>query len=114
MLKLANEFEAAVGTIIEAVSSASTELEAAAGTLTKTADTTQQLSGMVAAASEELSSSITEISRHVNGTVIRDVGDDRASRFQESDQQLVGHLDILAQACETARNAPWVSLREII
>jgi methyl-accepting chemotaxis protein len=79
MQKLANEFEAAVGDIIETVSSASTELEASAGTLTKTADSTQQLSGMVAAASEEASanvqsvasateemtSSITEISRQV-------------------------------------------------
>jgi len=51
MVKLANEFEAAVGGIIETVSSASTELEAAAGTLTQTADTTQRLSTVVAAAS---------------------------------------------------------------
>ena len=61
MLKLANEFEAAGGTIIETVSSASTELEAAAGTLSKTADTTQQLSGMVAAASEEASSNVQSV-----------------------------------------------------
>jgi methyl-accepting chemotaxis protein len=61
MHKLATEFEAAVGTIIDTVSSASTELEAAAGTLTKTADTTQQLSGMVAAASEEASSNVQSV-----------------------------------------------------
>jgi methyl-accepting chemotaxis protein len=61
MHKLANEFEAAVGAIIDTVSSASTELEAAAGTLTKTADTTQQLSGMVAAASEEASSNVQSV-----------------------------------------------------
>jgi len=79
MVKLANEFEAAVGGIIETVSSASTELEAAANTLTRTADTTQQLSTVVASASEEasanvqsvasateeMSSSIGEISRQV-------------------------------------------------
>jgi methyl-accepting chemotaxis protein len=79
MHKLANEFEAAVGGIIENVSSASTELEAAAHTLTKTADTTQQLSTMVASASEqasanvqsvasateEMSSSVSEIGRQV-------------------------------------------------
>jgi len=79
MVKLANEFEAAVGGIIETVSSASTELEAAANTLTKTAETTQQLSTVVASASEEASanvqsvasateemtSSITEIGRQV-------------------------------------------------
>ena len=61
MLKLANEFEAAVGDIIETVSSASIELEAAAHTLTKTADTTQQLSTMVASASEEASASVQSV-----------------------------------------------------
>lgn len=79
MHRLAGDFEAAVGEIIETVASASTELEAAAGTLTHTADSTQQLSVAVASASEEastnvqsvasaseqLSSSITEISRQV-------------------------------------------------
>ncbi len=61
MRKLADEFEAAVGTIIETVSSASTELEAAAGTLTKTADNTQQLAGVVASASEEASANVQSV-----------------------------------------------------
>jgi len=79
MYRLANQFESAVGEIIETVSSASTELEASAGTLTSTAEHSQQLSIVVAAASEEastnvqsvasateeLSSSINEISRQV-------------------------------------------------
>jgi methyl-accepting chemotaxis protein len=79
MRKLADEFEAAVGEIVEMVSSASTELEASAASLTRTADETQQLSGRVeaaseeassnvrsvAAATEEMSTSITEISRQV-------------------------------------------------
>ena len=79
MVKLANSFEAAVGEIIETVSSASTELEASAGTLTATAERSQELTTMVAAASEEastnvqsvasateeLSSSVNEISRQV-------------------------------------------------
>ena len=38
MVKLANDFEGAVGEIIETVSSAATELEASAGTLTSTAE----------------------------------------------------------------------------
>jgi HAMP domain-containing protein len=38
MVKLADSFEAAVGEIVETVSSASTELEASAGTLTSTAE----------------------------------------------------------------------------
>ena len=79
MVKLANSFEAAVGEIVETVSSASTKLEASAGTLTSTAQRAQQVTIMVAAASEEastnvqsvasateeLSSSVNEISRQV-------------------------------------------------
>src|SRR5689334_14576962 len=79
MIKLADSFEAAVGEIVETVSSASTELEASASTLTSTAERSQELSTTVAAASEEastnvqsvasateeLSSSVTEISRQV-------------------------------------------------
>jgi len=61
MHKLANAFEAAVGGIIETVSSASTELEAAANTLTRTADTTQQLSTVVASASEEASANVQSV-----------------------------------------------------
>jgi methyl-accepting chemotaxis protein len=53
MIKLADDFEGAVGEIIETVSSASTELEASAGTLTSTAVRSQELTTMVAAASEE-------------------------------------------------------------
>ena len=79
MYKLADNFEGAVGEIIETVSSASTELEASAGTLTSTAERAQELTTMVAAASEEastnvqsvasateeLTSSVNEISRQV-------------------------------------------------
>ncbi|HEX4556632.1 MAG TPA: HAMP domain-containing methyl-accepting chemotaxis protein [Xanthobacteraceae bacterium] len=76
---LADKFETAVGAIVETVSSAATELEASAGTLTKSAETTQQLTTIVAEASEEastnvqsvasateqMSGSISEISRQV-------------------------------------------------
>jgi methyl-accepting chemotaxis protein len=79
MRKLADEFEAAIGEIVQTVSCASTELEASAITLTKTAEETQQLSGMVetasgeasnnvrsvAAAADEMTASISEISRQV-------------------------------------------------
>lgn len=79
MIKLADDFEGAVGEIIETVSSASTELEASAGTLTSTAERAQEHTTAVAASSEEastnvqsvasateeLSSSIGEISRQV-------------------------------------------------
>ncbi|MBR1198090.1 HAMP domain-containing protein [Bradyrhizobium sp. AUGA SZCCT0240] len=79
MIKLADTFETAVGEIVETVSSASNELEASAGTLTSNAERAQELTTMVAAASEEastnvqsvasateeLSSSVNEISRQV-------------------------------------------------
>ncbi|MGL9623825.1 methyl-accepting chemotaxis protein [Bradyrhizobium sp. U531] len=79
MYRLADDFEQAVGTIIETVSQAAGNLESSAGTLTSTADRSQDLAKTVtmasgeastnvqsvAAATEELSSSITEISRQV-------------------------------------------------
>jgi methyl-accepting chemotaxis protein len=79
MIKLADDFESAVGEIIETVSSASTELEASASKLTTTAVRSQELAIVVAAASEEasanvqsvasateeLTSSVNEISRQV-------------------------------------------------
>jgi methyl-accepting chemotaxis protein len=82
MHRVAGEFEAAVGEIVDAVSSASTELEASAETLTTTAEHAQDLSTTVASASEEastnvqsvasateeLSSSVTEIARQVQAS----------------------------------------------
>ena len=77
--RVADGFEEAVGRIIRTVSSASSDIEAAAGSLTKTAETTQKLSATVAvashsrrrmfrsaaAASEEMASSVAEIGRQV-------------------------------------------------
>jgi methyl-accepting chemotaxis protein len=79
MSRLADEFEARIGEIVETVSSASTELETSAKTLTATADRSQQLAVAVASASEQatanvqsvasaaeqLTTSVTEISRQV-------------------------------------------------
>ena len=79
MHRLADAFEGAVGEIVEMVSSAATELEASASTLTATAERSQELATTVAAASEEastnvesvasaseeLTSSVNEISRQV-------------------------------------------------
>jgi methyl-accepting chemotaxis protein len=56
--KLADGFEAAVGRIIESVSTAAHELETSAGTLTKTAETTLSLAGIVSSASEEASANV--------------------------------------------------------
>ena len=61
MIKLAGNFESAVGEIVETVSSASTELETSAGTLTATAERAQELTIMVAAASEEASTNVQSV-----------------------------------------------------
>jgi methyl-accepting chemotaxis protein len=82
MNRLANQFESEVGEIITLVSTAASQLEASAGTLSKTADTVQKVSHRaanassdasasvhsVAAASEELASSVVEISRQVDAS----------------------------------------------
>jgi len=76
---ITRRFEAVIGEIVQTVSSASTQLEASATTLTTTADRSQKMVTTVAAASEEAStnvqsvassteemaSSVTEISRQV-------------------------------------------------
>jgi methyl-accepting chemotaxis protein len=61
MVKMADNFEGAVGEIIETVSSASTELEASAGTLTKTSEHAQKVTATVAAASEEASTNVQSV-----------------------------------------------------
>ena len=79
MTKLANGFEAAIGEIVDTVSSAATELEASASTLSSTAGRAQELATAVAtgseaassnvhsvaSAAEEMSSSVREIGRQV-------------------------------------------------
>jgi methyl-accepting chemotaxis protein len=79
MQKMADDFEGAIGNIVETVSSASSQLEASATTLTSTAERAEDLTTRVASASEqastnvqsvasateEMASSITEISRQV-------------------------------------------------
>ena len=79
MRRLADAFQQAVGGIVDTVSSTARQLEGAAVSLTETAESTQQLSSGVAAASaqtsanvegvaaasEQLASTVTEISRQV-------------------------------------------------
>jgi len=100
MRRVADEFERAVGQIVQSVSSASTELEASATTLTKTAQMTQQLSGAVASASEEASanvesvatateemtSSVHEISRQVQQSSV--IAEEAVKQAQRTDGQI--------------------------
>jgi len=61
LIRFADEFEAAVGTIVSNVSASAVQLESAAGTLTRTAETTQSLSSRVAVTSEEASSNMQSV-----------------------------------------------------
>ncbi|MHB8270508.1 methyl-accepting chemotaxis protein [Bradyrhizobium sp.] len=60
-LRLASAFQDAVGSIVDKLSSEATELEAAASTLTRTAETTLELSGVVSGASGEASCNIRSV-----------------------------------------------------
>ncbi|WP_271554915.1 methyl-accepting chemotaxis protein [Bradyrhizobium sp. CCBAU 45394] len=59
--RLAGEFETAVGKVIDTVSSASTELEGSARSLTRTADHSRQLSASVATSSEDASTNVQRV-----------------------------------------------------
>jgi len=61
LIRFADQFEAAVGAIVSSVSASAVQLEQAAGTLTRTAETTQSLSSQVAGTSEEASSSMQSV-----------------------------------------------------
>ncbi|WP_028138842.1 methyl-accepting chemotaxis protein [Bradyrhizobium japonicum] len=94
MQRLAGGFEAAVGGIIETVASAATELERAAGTLTQTADTTQQLSTAVAAASEEASTNVQSVASAT---------EEMASSINEISRQVQESARISHEAVDQAR-----------
>jgi methyl-accepting chemotaxis protein len=108
MHQLADEFEAAVGNIVNIVSTASRDLEGAAGKLAKTAETTQQLSGLVASdsedascnvksiakATEELTSSVGEIARQVHES--SRIANEAVSQAQKTD----GRIAELSQAAQ--------------
>ena len=93
MHKVADTFQAAVGGIINTVSSTSTQLEAAAGTLTKTADTTQHLSTAVASASEEASANVQSVASAT---------EEMASSVNEIGRQVLESSRIAADAVKQA------------
>jgi methyl-accepting chemotaxis protein len=95
MRRLADEFESAVGEIVETVSSASTELEAAATTLTRTADTTQKLSTAVAAASEQASANVQSVAT---------ASEEMAASVTEIGRQVQESSRISGEAVTQARN----------
>ena len=94
MNKLADDFEGAVGQIIETVSSASTELEVSAGTLTATADRAQELTTVVAAASEEASTNVQSVASAT---------EEMASSVNEISRQVQESARMAGEAVDQAR-----------
>jgi methyl-accepting chemotaxis protein len=84
LIRFADEFETAVGAIVSNVSASAVQLESAAGTLTRTAETTQSLSSHVAGASEEASSNIQSVASATEelSTSVDEIG----RRVRESSQ----------------------------
>jgi len=108
LIRFADDFEAAVGTIVSNVSASAVQLEQAAGTLTRTAETTQSLSSQVAGASEEASSnmqSVATATEELSATV-----DEIGTRVRESNriaeaavlqaQQTDGRIGKLSRAAQ--------------
>jgi methyl-accepting chemotaxis protein len=106
MHKLADEFQAAVGNIVQTVSSASSQLEAAASTLTQNAETTQRLSTTAAAASNEASANVNSVasaSEQLTGSVneiARQVGESSriANEAVQQAQKTDARIATLSQA----------------
>jgi methyl-accepting chemotaxis protein len=94
MYKLADDFEGAVGEIIETVSSASTELEASANTLTATAERAQEVTTTVAAASEEASTNVQSVASAT---------EEMASSVNEISRQVQQSARIANEAVDQAR-----------
>ncbi|MEY4785919.1 MAG: hypothetical protein RIR41_3854, partial [Pseudomonadota bacterium] len=94
MLKMANDFEVAVGEIVETVSSASTELEASAGILTGTAQRAQERGAVVASASEEASANVQSVAVAT---------EEMASSVSEISRQVLQSAEVANDAVDQAR-----------
>ena len=94
MQKLANDFESTVGEIIETVSSASTELEASASTLTSTAERAERVTATVASASEEASTNVQSVASAT---------EEMASSVNEISRQVQESARIASEAVDQAQ-----------
>ncbi len=108
LIRFADDFESAVGAIVSNVSASAVQLESAASTLTRTAETTQSLSSQVAGvseqasanmqsvatATEELSASVEEIGRQVRDS--NRIADAAVVQAKETDGR-IGKLSHAAQ-----------------
>lgn len=95
MMKLAGDFESAVGNIIQTVSSSAVQLEASARTLTSNAETTQKLSIIVASAAEESSANVQSVAS---------ASEEMSSSVNEISRQVQESARIAAEAVEQAQS----------
>jgi methyl-accepting chemotaxis protein len=95
MHKLADAFEGAVGEIVDIVSSASTELEASASSLTATADRAREMATAVAAASEEASTNV---------QAVASASEEMSSSVNEISRQVQSSSRVAGEAVEQARH----------
>jgi methyl-accepting chemotaxis protein len=91
---ITRNFETMIGEIVETVSSASTELEASAATLSATAERSQELTTTVAAASEEASTNVQSVASAT---------EEMASSVNEISRQVQESANIANQAVHQAR-----------
>ena len=92
--QITRDFETKIGEVVETVSSASTELEASAGTLTSTAERSQELTTSVAAASEQASTNVQSVASAT---------EEMASSINEISRQVQESANIAGQAVHQAR-----------
>ncbi|WP_398469498.1 methyl-accepting chemotaxis protein [Tardiphaga sp.] len=92
--QITRDFEHMIGEVVETVSSASTELEASAGTLTATAERAQELTTSVAAASEQASTNVQSVASAT---------EEMASSVNEISRQVQESANIAGQAVQQAR-----------
>ncbi len=91
---ITRDFEAVIGEIVNVVSSASTELEASAGTLTSTAERSEELTTLVAAASDEASANVQSVASAT---------EEMASSVNEISRQVQDSARIATEAVSQAR-----------
>jgi len=106
MNELADQFDQAVGGIVAAVSSAATELEAAAKTLTTTAEETSIQSSAVASASEQTSSNVQTVAASAEemSVSVREIATQVAKSTQIAGQAVVEAGETSAKMAELAKS----------
>ncbi|WP_298240266.1 methyl-accepting chemotaxis protein [uncultured Bradyrhizobium sp.] len=93
MDQVARDFEAMIGDVINTVSSASSELEASAGTLTSAADQSEKVTATVAAASEQASTNV---------QTVASAAEEMASSVDEISRQVQDSARIAGEAVQQA------------